>query len=346
MSPQAQKVEYSPKPLQFDNFGRYSYDGQHNIKASDEESANIRTRQQIIASLLPELGTTGDMRSGQIKNFGDIFTQRLLEHALPRFRGDFYGRGLEGSTSYARGFADLLSDAAQRGIFAGEDLLARDEQSKINRLGSAESGLQNAFARLLSIGNMGQSFNNQMFNIDNQNANRQTQVDQINATYDFTNNQGGLNDIANLASLGGMLAFGGGGGSSSGGVTDLGRSAASSALSKTGSTGAPKSKSSFGDYAKDPDTWIKLAHLAAMASAACHVASEIFGGMYKMKTIYARAYVKKVAPAWFSKFYIKKGMAIARNVRRNPALRRKLRPIFEAFAEKGKQYLESQYAAG
>lgn len=333
-------MSYSPKPLTFEDFGSYKYDGgQHLVAPSDAEKAGITTRQSIINSLLPDLGMTGEQRAGQIANFSDLFTQRLLQQALPRFTGDFYKRGLEGSTAYSKGFGDLLAEAAQRGIFAGEDLMARDEQSKINRLGAAESGLQNAFSRLLNIANTGKSFNDQYFAVETGNANRQAQFDLQNLQNAFSTQQGGLNDLGNLAALGSSMVFQNGGIFNGGNPGAVSSNAASSTLSKTGNS------KSWGDVAKDPNTWVQLAQLAAMAGAACWVAAEIFGGMYNMKTVYARAYIKRLAPEWFFKFYMKRGRELARKVRRSKTLQRKLRPIFEGFAEKGKMYLEDVYGS-
>jgi len=79
------------------------------------------------------------------------------------------------------------------------------------------------------------------------------------------------------------------------------------------------------------------ASAAAMAAMAmCWVASEIFGGWLKPKTVSARFYVNFIAPKWFKQAYIKHGKKIAVFISDKWILKAILRPLFEVFALVGK----------
>jgi len=290
---QAAQVEYSPRWFDIPEFGKFSYDGGgFTTKASPNESTAINLRQQIINQLLPDLGVTGEQRAGQIKTLSDTFTKRILDKALPTMTGAYTSRGLEGSTAERRGLTETINDAVQRGLFAGEDLKIQDEASKISRLGSAESGLQNAFNRLLGISQQGNALNDQYFNVMNQNAGRQQQANLANyqtALKDYYANQdsGGIGDLFGLAGGGfsdllDVIGLGGGGGGDLfSNIFGTAEKAAGGTLDKISTTSgegyrkdtnnnyiqssnSKKSGGGFGDILKDPKTWQTAVQLGSL----------------------------------------------------------------------------------
>ena len=72
---------------------------------------------------------------------------------------------------------------------------------------------------------------------------------------------------------------------------------------------------------------------------ACHVASEVFGGWNQPETFFARIYVIFKSPKWFRNFYIKFGKRIATFIHDKPILKNMIRPLFESFAKRGRQWL-------
>lgn len=68
--------------------------------------------------------------------------------------------------------------------------------------------------------------------------------------------------------------------------------------------------------------------------AGCWVASEIFGGWYHPKTIWARMYI---ANSLFKNLYLKYGERISLIIKNNLILKLMLRPLFEYFAMKGRE---------
>lgn len=79
------------------------------------------------------------------------------------------------------------------------------------------------------------------------------------------------------------------------------------------------------------------------ALGGCWVASEVFGGWYRPKTVSARAYINNDAPKWFKKFYLKYGERIAKFISDKPIFKAVLRPLFELFAWKGNVSLSRMY---
>lgn len=335
------KVEFSPKSFELSPFGKYEYsNGGFTTKPSAAEEKGITLRQQLINELLPEIGKPSDARASQINQYGDLFTQKILEQAIPMFAGDQYKRGLAGSTSYNRGYEQLLTDAIEKGLFAREDLYNNDLNNQINAGNFLEGGLQNAFNRLLSISQQGKSNNDQYFAVQESNANRQQAANQFNAQNQIATNNAKTSAFGDIAALAGTSAFGGGGFG--------GQQTAGTTLSKTGSggsSGGGGSGGGAGDFFKDPNTWIQLAQIAAMAAGACHVASEIFGGWHHPKTVAARMYMNRIAAAPLREMYTRWSAGVAKVVRDNPKMKEQLRPIFEEFAELGARYMEAGYAS-
>lgn len=72
----------------------------------------------------------------------------------------------------------------------------------------------------------------------------------------------------------------------------------------------------------------------------CWVAAEIFGGWEHPKTINCRYYIGYMAPEWFRNFYMKHGEKIADFIKDKPLFKLALRPLFELFAELGKNERE------
>lgn len=335
-SVEAEQVEFAPKDFELSPFGESVYEGGRFItRPSGVESQGISTRQRLINELLPELGKTNEQRAGQIQQFTDLFTKKLLDQALPLIKGSFTSRGLEGSTAEGRASVDAINDSIERGIFAGEDLIIRDEQSKLGRLGGLEAGLQQAFNRLLGISQQGKALNDQFFQVENANADRRQSANVQNASLAQQNNQnkfGALGDIAGLGSLAAFSNISPGGGTKG---TSTGQQALQSTLSKTGGK-----SSSAGEAFKDPNTYIQLATLAAMA--ACWVAARIYGGWDKPETINVRNYIVNMAGEKLRDFYIRYGQAISENL--TPEIEGKLKPHFERMAEKGRLLMEAYNA--
>ena len=261
----APQVDFNPKGYSIPEFGDFSYEGGKFVtKPSAAESKGITTRQSLINELLPEVGKTTDQRAGQINGYRDLFTKKILEQAMPLFDSEVYGKGLQGSSAQGTGMSELLNDAVERGLFAGEDLQARDETSKLQRGQFLEGGLQQAFQRLLGISQEGTSLNNLFFNNENANANRAFQASGANANIDATNKQAKLGAFGDLAGLGSLLAFAklSGGGSSGGdgaslpGVGSNGQQALMSALSKiSGGDYSNETKVSGSAGSKDSPAW-------------------------------------------------------------------------------------------
>ena len=335
-SVEPQQVSFSPRSYENIPFGKYEYkNGGFVTTPSESEGKAISLRQQMIQELLPELNTTSDARAGQISNYSDLFTNKILEKSLPMFTGDQYARGLAGSTSYNRGYMDIINDAIQRGLFAGEDLYKSDEASKLSTGQFLESGLQNAFNRLMGITQEGRAGNDQYFNIQNQNANRVQAADQFNGQVNLAQDQAKLGAVGDLAGLGGLLAFS----RNQNPTLANGSSSAESTLNKTGSAG-----DSFKAAAKNPNTYLQLAQLAAMLGAMCWVAAEVFGDWHHPKAVGARVYMNLLAPVKLRKNYAKFGERIAFEIRKNPGMKKIFRPLFEDFAERGQALMEANYA--
>lgn len=67
----------------------------------------------------------------------------------------------------------------------------------------------------------------------------------------------------------------------------------------------------------------------------CWVASEIYGGWFKPKTVAARYYVANEAPSWFRNAYIKHGKQFAEFIKDKPVIKAIIKPLFDFFAKKG-----------
>lgn len=74
---------------------------------------------------------------------------------------------------------------------------------------------------------------------------------------------------------------------------------------------------------------------ASFFGTSCWVASEIFGGWFKPRTMAARFYVNFIGPKWFRNLYLKFGERVANFIHNKPFFKAILKPLFEYFAIRG-----------
>lgn len=206
----ASQVAYAPQGYS-NPFGSYSFNGQHQVTASPEEQTGISTRQQLLNQLLPDLNTTSDAQAKQIAQYQNTLQNQLINNSLPQYRGEMMARGLGGSTAYGTGLSDLFTKAANQGILGANDLYTQALTNKLSSGNFLESGLQNAFNRQAQIGQQGQAYNQQMFDVQNANASRMLQGDVANAQMKAAQQQAMMQGIGQLVGLGTMGLMGGGG---------------------------------------------------------------------------------------------------------------------------------------
>ena len=203
-----------------------------------------------------------------------------------------------------------------------------------SNVGALEGGLQEAFNRLLGIGQEGRAFNQQKFDLQTTNANREFQANVANLQADVIRRNAQTNALGNIAGLGSLMAFSnqfGGGG--------RGDQALGSTLSKTG--GATSGGGGGRNQWRDIDTYLKIAAIGGPLLMACFVATEIFGGWFHPQTVRVRNYILFASNGKFRDFYIKYGKQIAEVIKGNRIMKEILRPIFEEMAEKGKFWMEA-----
>ena len=86
-----------------------------------------------------------------------------------------------------------------------------------------------------------------------------------------------------------------------------------------------------------------LAAFLPMLLGFCWVAAEVFGGWENPKTENCRFFIGEMAPLWFKNFYMKHGEHFAAFIKNKPILKAAIRPLFELFAELGKNEREVRY---
>jgi len=173
-------VPYSPQSIS-SPFGNVSYSGGTNIQASPEYQQQISTRQRLINELLPELGMTRNQQNSRIQNYTDLLNQQLLKYAQPAMYGQFASRGMADSTLANNALNDLYIKAANQSIFAGEDLYNNELNRMLQSGQFLQGGLNDIYTQLMGLAGEGRAQNQQMFDVQNANANRLLQGNTANA---------------------------------------------------------------------------------------------------------------------------------------------------------------------
>ena len=169
--PVRSEIPFTPPSYNMQPFGRIDYSGGvYTYTPSEAEMTGMTTRQRLINSLLPEVGLTSPERSKQIEETGATFTKRLMDEAMPYYKGIYASRGLQGSKGEASGLAKLAAEASQRGILAREDLFSQDEATKRANLAALERGLQEAYQRGSGIASQEGKYADQYFDIAKKNS--------------------------------------------------------------------------------------------------------------------------------------------------------------------------------
>ena len=113
------------------------------------------------------------------------------------------------------------------------------------------------------------------------------------------------------------------------------RSSSSSSSRSSSSSSSCRSSSSSSSSCRSSSSSCRS---SSSSSHNCWVASEIFGGWYEPRTVLARFYINTLAPAWFRNFYSEYSRPIARFISNKLLFKIILRPLFEYFVRKAKEY--------
>lgn len=144
---------------------------------------------------------TQPMQNERINRLSDLMNERIMRYAEPQMYGSFAARGMGDSTLANNALNDLRMKAAESAIFGGEDLYNQQLQRQLQAGQFLQGGLNDIYQWLTGMGQESRANNQQMFDLQNANAQRLLQGNAANAQMA----QSRMGDIGKLAGTAMMM---------------------------------------------------------------------------------------------------------------------------------------------